>query len=327
MKNGRGIRQKAKSLQAVPVIRRLRFTKETMESFPTWVAGSRSPRSLSGTHPTHSNSLQGRRISGRPVHEGTTMQNLASQEKLYTSPVPLNAERDELILEHLPQIKYIAQRISTKLPSHVELNDLVSAGILGLLDAIEKFDPNRGVKFKTYAELRIKGAILDSLRNLDWAPRSLRKKSKDLERVYRELEQRLGRPATDKEVSEAMEIPLQEFYELLDQIKGLNLGSFQELSGQEEDKNSEPLVKYVPDAPHLDPFFVFHKTEIKGILSGAIDALPKKERLVVSLYYFDEMTMKEIGKVLSVNESRVSQLHTKAMLRLRTKLKKVNRYE
>jgi RNA polymerase sigma factor FliA len=252
------------------------------------------------------------------------IQDLSSQHKIYEPPVQPNPGRDELILEHLPQIKYIAQRISAKLPSHVELNDLVSAGILGLLDAIEKFDPNRGVKFKTYAELRIKGAILDSLRNLDWAPRSLRKKSKDLERVYRELEQRLGRPATDKEVCEAMEISLEEFYELVDQIKGLNLGSFQELSSQDEDKNSEPLVKYVPDAPQMDPFFVFHKSEIQAILSTAIDTLPKKERLVVSLYYFDEMTMKEIGKVLGVNESRVSQLHTKAMLRLRTKLRKVN---
>jgi len=165
---------------------------------------------------------------------------------------------------------------------------------------------------------------LDSLRNLDWAPRSLRKKSKDLERVYRELEQRLGRPATEKEVCEAMEISLEEFYELVDQIKGLNLGSFQEMSGKDEEKNSEPLVKYVPDAPQLDPFFVFHKSEIQGIMSTAIDTLPKKERLVVSLYYYDELTMKEIGKVLGVNESRVSQLHTKAMLRLRTKLRKVS---
>jgi RNA polymerase sigma factor for flagellar operon FliA len=252
------------------------------------------------------------------------MQKLLSQQVTYEPVIPSNPDRDELILEHLPQIKYIAQRISTKLPSHVELNDLVSAGILGLLDAIEKFDPNRGVKFKTYAELRIKGAILDSLRNLDWAPRSLRKKSKDLERVYRELEQRLGRPATEKEVCEAMEISLDEFYELVDQIKGLNLGSFQEMSGKDEEKNSEPLVKYVPDAPQLDPFFVFHKSEIQGIMSMAIDTLPKKERLVVSLYYYDELTMKEIGKVLGVNESRVSQLHTKAMLRLRTKLRKVN---
>lgn len=256
------------------------------------------------------------------------MQDLASQHKTYDATnVQPNPGRDELILEHLPQIKYIAQRISAKLPSHVELNDLVSAGILGLLDAIEKFDPTRGVKFKTYAELRIKGAILDSLRNLDWAPRSLRKKSKDLERVYRELEQRLGRPASDKEVCEAMEISLEEFYELVDQIKGLNLGSFQELASQEEDKNSEPLVKYVPDMPQMDPFFVFHKSEIQNILSTAIDTLPKKERLVVSLYYFDELTMKEIGKVLGVNESRVSQLHTKAMLRLRTKLRKVNGQE
>jgi len=252
------------------------------------------------------------------------MQEFIRQQKNLEAPSQSNAERDELILEHLPQIKYIAQRISTKLPSHVELNDLVSAGILGLLDAIEKFDPNRGVKFKTYAELRIKGAILDSLRNLDWAPRSLRKKSKDLEKVYRELEQRLGRPAADKEVCDEMEITLNEFYELVDQIKGLNLGNFQELSGQDDDKNGEPLVKYVPDAPQLDPFFVFHKSEIQGILSTAIDTLPKKERLVVSLYYFDELTMKEIGKVLGVNESRVSQLHTKAMLRLRTKLRKMN---
>jgi RNA polymerase sigma factor for flagellar operon FliA len=255
------------------------------------------------------------------------MQELLNHEKAFAPVVPLDIKRDELILEHMPQIKYIAQRISTKLPSHVELNDLVSAGILGLLDAIEKFDPQRGVKFKTYAELRIKGAILDSLRNLDWAPRSLRKKSKDLEKIYRELEQRLGRPATDKEVCEAMEITLEEFYGLVDQIKGLNLGSFQELAGQDDDKNSEPLVKYVPDAPQMDPFFVFHKTEIQGILSSAIDTLPKKERLVVSLYYFDEMTMKQIGKVLGVNESRVSQLHTKAMLRLRTKLRRVSGQE
>jgi len=226
------------------------------------------------------------------------MQDLLSQQKYYEPAVQSSAERDELILEHLPQIKYIAQRISTKLPSHVELNDLVSAGILGLLDAIEKFDPDRGVKFKTYAELRIKGAILDSLRNLDWAPRSLRKKSKDLERVYRELEQRFGRPASDKEVCDEMGISLEEFYELVDQIKGLNLGSFQEYSTQDEEKSNEPLVKYVPDAPEMDPFFVFHKSEIQGILSTAIDTLPKKERLVVSLYYFDELTMKEIGKVL-----------------------------
>jgi RNA polymerase sigma factor for flagellar operon FliA len=271
--------------------------------------------------------MTGRICPAGHAKEDKMIQESLRQTKIHEMPVRPDPGREELILEHLPQIKYIAQRISTKLPSHIELNDLVSAGVLGLLDAIEKFDPGRGVKFKTYAELRIKGAILDSLRNLDWAPRSLRKKSKDLERVYRELEQRLGRPATDKEVCDEMEMTLEEFYELVDQIKGLNLGSFQELASQDDDKNSEPLVKYVPDAPQMDPFFVFHKSEIQGIMSTAIDALPKKERLVVSLYYFDELTMKEIGKVLGVNESRVSQLHTKAMLRLRTKLKKVNGQE
>jgi len=253
------------------------------------------------------------------------MQEAARQVKAYEAVIQHDASRDELILEHLPQIKYIAHRISAKLPSHVELNDLVSAGVLGLLDAVEKFDPARGVKFKTYAELRVKGAILDSLRNLDWAPRSLRKRSKDLEKIYKELEQRLGRPASDKEVCDEMGITLDEFYELVDQIKGLNLGSFHEMASQEDDRNSEPLVKYIPDAPQMDPFFVFHKSEIRNLLGGAIDALPKKERLVVSLYYYDELTMKEIGKVLGVNESRVSQLHTKAMLRLRTKLRKIKK--
>src|SRR5437867_10596363 len=140
------------------------------------------------------------------------------------------ASREQLILEHVPQIKYIAQRISAKLPSHVELHDLVGAGVLGLMDAIEKFDPTRAVKFKTYAELRIKGAILDSLRSLDWAPRSLRKKSKELERAHNELEQRLGRPAGDKEVCEEMGISLSDLYELVDAIKGLNLGSFNEIA-------------------------------------------------------------------------------------------------
>ncbi|MCL2877703.1 MAG: FliA/WhiG family RNA polymerase sigma factor [Acidobacteria bacterium] len=254
------------------------------------------------------------------------MYNLDRQQKtnMFPPAIAADSEREVLILEHMSQIKYIAQRISTKLPAHVELNDLIGTGVLGLLDAIEKFDPNRGVKFKTYAELRIKGAILDSLRNLDWAPRSLRKKSKDLEKICHDLEQRLGRPANDKEICDEMEIPLEEFYELVDQLKGLNIGSFHEVVGRDDEKAGDPLVTYVPDAPQLDPFFMFHKSEVKGILASAIEMLPKKERLVISLYYFDELTMKEIGKVLGVNESRVSQLHTKAMLRLRSKLRKMN---
>ena len=196
--------------------------------------------------------------------------------------------------------------------------------MLGLLDAMGKFDPARGTKFKTYAELRIKGAILDSLRNLDWAPRSLRKKSKDLEKAYKELEQQLGRSATDKEISDKMGLTLDEFYDLVDQCKGLNLGSIQDLGSPDDEKDGEPLVKYVPDAPcQMDPFFVFQRGELRHILNNAIDSLPKKERLVVSFYYYDELTMKEIGEILCVNESRISQLHTKAMLRLRGRLDKV----
>jgi RNA polymerase sigma factor FliA len=251
------------------------------------------------------------------------IQVLEIQQKVFKPPMSPAAEWDESILERLPHIKYIAQRISLKLPTHVELNDLVSAGILGLLNAIERFDPTRQIKFRTYAELRIKGAILDSLRNLDWAPRSLRKKCKDLKNAYRELDQRFGRPATDTEVCEEMGIPLNEFYELAAKVRNLNMSSFRELSRRDDDRNSQPLLD-VPDASCQDPFFVFQKSEIQNILSATIDALPQKERLVITLYYFEELTMKEIGKILAVNESRVSQLHTKAIVKLRTKLREMH---
>jgi RNA polymerase sigma factor for flagellar operon FliA len=230
--------------------------------------------------------------------------------------------RERIILEHLPQIKYIAQRIACKLPPHIEMDDLISAGVLGLLDAAEKFDPKRGVKFKTYADRRIKGAILDSLRNLDWAPRSLRKKGKDLEKVYRGLEQRLGRPADDEEVAEELGITEEDLQQLLGQLKGINLGSFQEVASIDR-SNGNGSVRYAPESPDQDPFTLFQRNELKETLTVAIDKLPQNERTVVSLYYYDELTMKEIGAVLGVNESRVSQLHTKAMIRLKGKLNKL----
>lgn len=232
--------------------------------------------------------------------------------------------KERIILEHLPQIKYIAQRIACKLPPHIEMDDLISAGVLGLLDAAEKFDPKRGVKFKTYADRRIKGAILDSLRNLDWAPRSLRKKGKDLERTYRELEQRLGRAASDSEVAEELGMAEEELQQLLGQLKGINLGSFQEVTSIDR-SGGDGLIRYAPEAPDQNPFVVFQRKELKEMLTVAIDRLPKNERVVVSLYYYDELTMKEIGEVLGVNESRVSQLHTKAMMRLRGKLNKLDK--
>jgi|SRR5262245_13034993 RNA polymerase sigma factor FliA len=230
------------------------------------------------------------------------------------------AERDALINETLPLIRHIAHRVATRLPSSVEIRDLINAGVLGLLDAVDKFEPERKVKFKTYAEVRIRGAILDSLRNLDWAPRSLRKKSKDLERMYAELSQKLGRPATDEEVSEAMGENLDGFYALIDQLHGLTIGSFENLTDGDD---SDSYLNYYPDDGSNDPYVKFESNELTRLLIGAIDDLPEKERLVLSLYYYEEFTMKEIGALLGVNESRVSQLHTKAMLRLRGKLGKL----
>src|SRR5215467_12919838 len=230
------------------------------------------------------------------------------------------SERDVLINETLPLIKHIAHRVATRLPANVEIRDLINAGVIGLLDAIEKFEPERNVKFKTYAEVRIRGAILDSLRNLDWAPRSLRKKSKDLERMYAELSQKLGRPATDEEVSEAMGEDLEGFYALIDQLHGLTIGSFENLTDGDD---SDSYLNYYPDDGSNDPYARFETNEMTRLLVGAIDDLPEKERLVLSLYYYEEFTMKEIGALLGVNESRVSQLHTKATLRLRGKLGRI----
>jgi RNA polymerase sigma factor for flagellar operon FliA len=230
-------------------------------------------------------------------------------------------ERESLILESLSLVKHIAYRVARRLPSSVEINDLVNAGVLGLLDAVDKFDPARGVRFNAYAELRIRGAIIDSLRDLDWAPRSLRRKSRELERVYGMLEVKLGRPATDEEVSAAMGETLEGLHALIDQLNGLTIGSFEATA---HPANGERLIDYYPDDAG-DPHTQLAADELIKVLARAIDSLPEKERLVISLYYFDEMTMKEVGVLLGVNESRVSQLHSRATLRLRDKLRKAGR--
>src|SRR4051812_48021465 len=195
------------------------------------------------------------------------------------------AERDVLITETLPLIKHIAHRLATRLPNNIEIRDLINAGVIGLLDAIEKFEPERNIKFKTYAEVRIRGAILDSLRNLDWAPRSLRKKSRDLERTYADLSQKLDRPATDEEVSEAMGADLEDFHALVDQLHGLTIGSFENLSDGED---SDSYLNYYPDDGANDPYAKFESNELTRLLIRAIEDLPEKERLVLSLYYYEE---------------------------------------
>ncbi len=227
-------------------------------------------------------------------------------------------DRETLITECLPLVKFVAHRISARLPAHVELDDLIHSGILGLMDALKKFEPGRNVKFKTYAEQRIRGAILDGLRDLDWIPRSLRRKKKDIEGAYHALEQQFGRAATDEEVAKHLEMPLEELHKSLDELKGITLGAFMDAG---EDGEGENLISFVPDPDAEDPSITLQARELRAMLKLAVDLLPTKERFVVQLYYFDELTMKEIGTLLNITESRVSQLHTKSMLRLRGKLK------
>jgi len=233
-------------------------------------------------------------------------------------------DRDQLIHEYVPLVKYLALRISIKLPSHVELDDLINTGVIGLIDAIEKFNPSRGIKFKTYAEFRIKGAIYDGLRSLDWVPRSVRKQKKFVEEQYSTLQQQLGRHATDEEISETMGIGIEEFYKILDNLKGVTLGTFIEINAHDSQSaiEGESAIAFIPDTSVDDPYYVFQKQELTDILAEAIKGLPEKEKYVVSLYYFDELTMREIGTVLNITESRVSQLHTKSMLHLRDQLKR-----
>ncbi len=227
-------------------------------------------------------------------------------------------DRELLITECLPLVKFVAHRISARLPSHVEVDDLIHSGILGLMDAIKKFEPGRNVKFKTYAEQRIRGAILDGLRDLDWVPRSLRRKKKDIENAYHFLEQQFGRAATDEEVAQNLAITLEDLHRSLDELKGVTLGAFMDAG---EDGDGENLISFVPDPDAEDPSITLHARELRTMLKDAVELLPTKERFVVQLYYFDELTMKEIGTLLNITESRVSQLHTKSMLRLRGKLK------
>lgn len=232
--------------------------------------------------------------------------------------LPDLADREELITECLPLVKFVAHRISSRLPSHVELDDLIHSGILGLMDAVRKFEPDRGVKFKTYAEQRIRGAILDGLRDLDWVPRSLRRKKKDIEAAYHLLEQQRGRAATDEEVAAHLGMSLEDLHHSLDELKGVTLGAFVEAG---ENGEGENLISFVPDPDGENPHILLQAREVRSILKSAVDRLPTKERFVVQLYYFEELTMKEIGTLLNITESRVSQLHTKSMLRLRGKLK------
>src|SRR3954449_3379139 len=231
------------------------------------------------------------------------------------------ALRERLILHYSPLVKYVAGRVGVGLPPNIEQADLVSYGIFGLIDAIEKFDLERAIKFETYAISRIKGAIIDELRAIDWIPRSVRYKAREVEKAYAALEARLHRTPTEAEVAQELGIALEDLHTIFSQVSFVNVVALDELmsAGQERgDKLS--LVDTLEDTKAEDPVQAFESEETKYLLAKAINTLPEREKIVVTLYYYEGLTLAEIGQVLGVTESRICQMHTKAVLQLRGKL-------
>ena len=231
------------------------------------------------------------------------------------------SEREAYVKKYAPLIKTIAGRMAMKLPPNVDQDDLVSAGIMGLLDAIEKFDPDKGVAFKSYAEFRIRGAMLDELRAMDWVPRSVRKNAKLLEAAYERVESRKMAPATDREVAEELDMDLNSFHQLVEETRGVSILNEEELGELISHKQVSGLWEAYQDTKEFDPVEYLDFRELCQILAEAIERLPHNEKVVMSMYYYDQLTMKEIGMVMGYTESRISQLHTKAIIRLRNRIK------
>jgi RNA polymerase sigma factor for flagellar operon FliA len=234
--------------------------------------------------------------------------------------------KDKLLLEYANLVKYIAQRIAVNLPSSVERDDLISAGILGLVKAVETFEPERGFKFETYAGHKIRGAILDELRAMDWVPRSVRQKARELQRVFAKLENELGRMPYDDEVCKSLNITIKEYEDILTEVTPTTIISLEEaMPDREADSKEIRIIDTIEDPGSNNPLRELGFTEVKNILKEAIANLPEKEKLVVALYHYEELTLKEIGVVLNISESRVSQIHSKVILKLRSKLlQKIN---
>ena len=229
--------------------------------------------------------------------------------------------RDRLIVAYSPLVKYVAGRLSSGLPQTVDTADLVSYGVFGLIDAIDKFDPDRGIKFETYAIARIKGAIIDELRAMDWVPRSVRARAREFESAYINLENRYKRVPTDAEIAQEMQVTPRELQSILTRLSYTSIISFEEIwaKSADHDDRSDPIGSIADDTAE-DPVSIFETAELKEILASAIEHLPEREKTVIALYYYEGLTLKEIGAVLGVTESRVSQMHTKAVLRLRARL-------
>lgn len=228
-------------------------------------------------------------------------------------------ERERLIMEHLGQVRLIARRIHERLPASVSLEDLISAGTMGLIGAIDRYDPTLDVKLKTYADYKIRGAILDSLRELDWAPRQQRKRSKLIENAISVLEQKLKRCPKEEEIAAHLNIPMAEYYDWLSRVRGLNLGSLENTGTNEE---GQDLLAFTPDPGQDSPSHLFERAELERLIASAIEKMPKLERTVLSLYFYEDLTLREISGVVSLHESRISQLKSQAILRLRSYLRK-----
>ncbi len=235
------------------------------------------------------------------------------------APPPLDEDvRNRILMEQMPQVRYIARHIHDRLPQHVPIEDLVHAGVLGLMDALTKYDEARQVQFKTYAKFRIRGAILDGLRELDWSPRDLRRKARLIESTTARISHELGRSATEQEIATELGLTLDSFQHLLGELGGLDLGSFH-VENSDKDHDDD-ICEYLPGNPEESPYFLTMKSELRQFLARAIEELSEKEKQVLSLYYYEELTMKEVGAALGVGESRISQIHSLALLRLRTRL-------
>jgi RNA polymerase sigma factor for flagellar operon FliA len=229
--------------------------------------------------------------------------------------------RDSLIQNYLYLVKYVAGKLAMSVPPSVEIDDLVSAGVVGLMDAIEKYDPGRDTKFETYAVARIRGAIVDDLRSLDWVPRSVRRKARMLEETYSYLENELGRAATDTEIANRLNISLSDLRTMVDEIVSAGLLSLDDFVGNQDGEKTSRIIDLVCAKDGTSPSAGIEREQMRDLIAEAIMNIPDKERTVVALYYYEDMTLKEIGRTLGVSESRISQIHTKAMLRLRGRLR------
>lgn len=247
------------------------------------------------------------------------------EEKLWEQYIKSNEQeiRDYFVIKYAPLVKYVAGKVSMGMPQNIEFDDLVSYGVFGLIDAIGKYDPARGIKFKTYAMTRIRGAIFDELRSIDWIPRSIRQKAKQIEQVISELENKLGRTVEDEEIAKDLGISTEEFQSLLNKLSGTSMVSLNDI-WYLGDENDELSILETLEAPqNMNPDIIIEKEEIRDYIIDAIKKLPDKEKKVIVLYYYEDLTLKEIGEVLDVTESRVSQLHTKAIMRLRGRLGRI----